>query len=91
MRLLNRAVGLSIVLGLCIILAPTQGNSQTFRGTILGSVVDSTGAAIPGATVIIKNQGTGQTRTTTSGDAGTYTVPELPVGMYAVTVSKEGL
>ncbi len=90
MSLMKRTLGLSMALGLFIVLAPSQGNSQTFRGTILGSVVDATGAAIPGATVTIKNQGTGQTRTTTTGDAGTYTVPELPVGLYAVTVSKEG-
>ena len=67
MSLMKRTLGLSMALGLFIVLAPSQGNSQTFRGTILGSVVDATGAAIPGATVVIKNQGTGQTRTTTSG------------------------
>ena len=65
-------------------------NAQTFRGTILGTIIDTSGAAIPGAQVVVKNQGTAQTRTTTSGDAGTYTVPELPVGQYAVRVSKEG-
>ena len=56
----------------------------------MGTITDSTGAAIPGARVVIKNQGTAQTRQTFSGDAGTYAVPELPVGQYAVTVSKEG-
>jgi outer membrane receptor protein involved in Fe transport len=64
--------------------------AQTFRGTILGTIVDSSGAAIPGARVVIKNEGTAQTRTTTSGEAGTYNVPELPIGSYAVSVSKEG-
>ena len=75
---------------IALILVSGLANAQTFRGTILGTIVDSSGAAIPGAQIVIKNQGTAQTRTTTSGDAGTYTVPELPIGQYAVTVSKEG-
>ena len=75
---------------LAFILVSGFARAQTFRGTILGTIIDSSGAAIPGATVVIKNQGTGQTRTTTSGDAGTYTVPELPIGLYAVTVSQQG-
>jgi len=78
------------IFALAIFLASGFAHAQTFRGTILGTVIDSTGAAIPGAQVVVKNLGTGQTRTTTSGDAGTYTVPELPVGQYSVTVSKEG-
>ena len=79
-----------VILTSAILLVSNFAHAQTFRGTILGTVIDSTGAAIPGAQVVVKNQGTSQTRTTTSGDAGTYTVPELPVGQYAVTVSKEG-
>ncbi len=78
------------LIGIALILVSGLAHAQTFRGTILGTIMDSSGAAIPGAKVVIKNQGTAQTRTTTSGDAGTYTVPELPIGQYAVTVSKEG-
>jgi len=78
------------LLFLCVIVVSATANAQTFRGTILGTVIDQSGAAIPGAQVVVKNQGTGTTRTTTSGDAGTYQVPELPVGLYSVTVTKEG-
>jgi hypothetical protein len=64
--------------------------AQTFRGTILGTVTDSTGAAVSGAKVIIRNANTGLERTTlTSGD-GTYSVPELPVGTYNITVTQTG-
>jgi hypothetical protein len=73
-----------------MIVVSANASAQTFRGTILGTVIDPSGAAIPGAQVVVKNQGTGTTRTTTSGDAGTYQVPELPVGQYSVTVTKEG-
>src|SRR5579872_467439 len=61
---------------------------QTFRGTILGSVTDASGASIPGATVTVKNTETGLTRTTESQADGSYSVPELPIGRYDVTVDK---
>jgi Carboxypeptidase regulatory-like domain len=54
-----------------------NGNAQTFRGTILGTVTDSSGAAISGATVTVKNTGTGFVRTVTTDDDGNYSAPEL--------------
>ena len=65
-------------------------NAQTFRGTILGTVTDTSGAAISGATVSVKNTGTGLLRTVTSDDDGNYSAPELPIGTYSVTVEKSG-
>src|SRR5271167_2419501 len=65
-------------------------NAQTFRGTILGSVSDSSGALVPGATVTIKNLDTGLTRVVTTSDDGSYSAPELPIGNYSVTVEKAG-
>lgn len=64
--------------------------AQTFRGTILGIVTDSSGGAIPGATVTIKNVDTGLTRTVTTAEDGSYAAPELPIGNYSITVEKEG-
>jgi hypothetical protein len=54
-----------------------NGNAQTFRGTILGTVTDSSGAAVSGATVSVKNTGTGLLRTVTTDDDGNYSAPEL--------------
>ena len=65
-------------------------NAQTFRGTILGTVTDSSGAAVSGATVTVKNTGTGLLRTVTTDDDGNYSTPELPIGTYSVTVEKSG-
>src|SRR5271154_6640838 len=65
-------------------------HAQTFRGTILGSVSDSSGASVPGATVTIKNLDTGLTRTVSTSDDGSYSAPELPIGNYSVTVEKAG-
>jgi hypothetical protein len=63
---------------------------QTFRGTILGTVTDPSGAVVGGATVKVRNVGTGQERTATTSADGSYTVPELPIGTYTVTVTQTG-
>lgn len=63
---------------------------QTFRGTILGSVTDPSGAFVAGAAVKVKNTATGLERTTTTSADGSYAVPELPIGAYSVTVSLAG-
>src|ERR1044071_3615362 len=65
-------------------------SAQTFRGTILGTVSDPNGALVAGAKVTVKNTGTGLERTTTTDDAGNYTVPELPIGPYEVRVEQTG-
>jgi outer membrane receptor protein involved in Fe transport len=64
--------------------------AQTFRGTILGTVSDSSGAAVPGATVTIKNLDTGLTRTVATSEDGSYSAPELSIGNYSVSVEKAG-
>ncbi len=77
-----------LAFGLVMGARPTTG--QTFRGAILGTVLDKSQAAVPGAKVTVKNEATGLTRATETGDAGTYSVPELPIGEYVVTVEKQG-
>src|SRR5215472_16842658 len=73
-----------------ILLVAVNLSAQTFRGTILGTITDPSGAVVAGAKVTVKNTGTGLERTTeTSGD-GSYSVPELPIGSYNVTVSQTG-
>ena len=79
---------LAAILLAAIFAAP--GWAQTFRGTILGTVTDSSGAAVVGATVTIKNVDTGLIRTTTSNAAGEFNVPELPIGTYTVTIEQNG-
>jgi len=78
------------LLAVVLLLSGSLVNSQTFRGTILGTVTDSSGAAVPGATVTIKNVDTGLTRTVSTTDSGDYSAPELPLGTYTVTVEKSG-
>jgi len=73
-----------------LLLCASSGKAQTFRGTILGTVTDSSGAAVSGAKVTIKNTDTGLTRQVTTTDDGSYAVPELPIGNYSVNVEKSG-
>src|ERR1022692_921984 len=73
-----------------VLLAALSLSAQTFRGTILGTVTDPSGAVIPGVKVTVKNTGTGLERTTETSADGSYSLPELPIGTYTVTVVQSG-
>jgi len=64
------------------------GGAQTFRGTIVGTVTDVNGGAIPDAAVRARNISTGLERATITDSAGNYAIPELPIGTYEVSVTK---
>lgn len=64
--------------------------AQRATGSIAGSIVDASEAAVPGAKVVVRNLATGVERSVTSNDLGYYVVPALPAGPYSVTVGKEG-
>ena len=63
-------------------------HAQQYSGTITGTVTDSSGAAVPGATVTATNLGTGEPHNTTTSDQGVYTFAQLPVGTYEVHVKQ---
>jgi hypothetical protein len=60
------------------------------RAEINGTVTDTNGGVVPGATVTVVKVDTAATRTVTANDAGEYNVPALDIGVYKVTVSKDG-
>jgi len=62
------------------------GYGQTGQGTISGTVADQSGASVAQARVTAKNTGTGLERTTTTSESGSYVLPNLPVGIYDITV-----
>jgi hypothetical protein len=64
--------------------------SQATTGVIQGTVFDQSGAVVPGASVVIRNTGTGFQRAVTSNSNGAFTAPLLPLGNYTVTVSAAG-
>jgi len=75
---------------LVVLAGGTTSQAQTFRGSILGTVTDSSGAALVGATVTVHNVDTGTDRMTETGTDGGYLMPELPVGAYDVSFSMKG-
>jgi Carboxypeptidase regulatory-like domain len=64
--------------------------AQVATGTILGNVTDTSGAAVPGATITATNLDTQFSRTTTSDESGQYSVLLLPLGNYKVDVTLDG-
>ncbi len=75
---------------LLVALAGVNRLNAQATATIVGTVTDSSGAAVPGAAVQVKNSGTGATQTATSDTQGRYIVPELIIGTYDVSASKMG-
>ena len=67
-----------------------QAIAQSVNGSITGSVTDSTGAVLPGATVIAHNLDTGVDTPTTTNSVGLYRIDFLPIGHYQVTATANG-
>ena len=77
-----------ILLLLVVLVLPYLAAAQ--EGTILGTVTDPSGAAVPNADVTITNVGTGVVRSLTTNDVGQYLASNLPVGKYDVKCSASG-
>src|SRR5881394_384753 len=81
----HRSRSVARLIGVVILLASwgAPARAQT-QGGITGLVTDSSGAAIPGATVTVTNTATSGTRNTTTNGEGLYAFPGLPPGSYQV-------
>src|ERR1700730_11419926 len=78
---------LSLALGLFL---PGLVQAQTASGSIIGTITDSTGAVVAGATVTAKSTSTGATQTRTTTESGTYSIVALDPGDYSITVESAG-
>src|SRR5512142_1118519 len=65
-------------------------HAQSDNASITGTITDSSGAVVPGATVTITNEATGLARTVNSNDTGFYAVTNLPPGNYTVSATAQG-
>lgn len=81
-RLIHSLLGLLLF---CV-----AATAQTGTSNISGTIKDTNGAVVPGATVTAKNDATGVTSTQTTTDSGLYSFASLPVGTYTITVEKQG-
>jgi hypothetical protein len=78
---------------LCILASFSQVSpcfGQGTTGTLEGTIVDTSGAAVPGASVLIKSVSTNLVRTVTSDSKGRYAVDTLNPGTYTLTVTAPG-
>jgi len=66
--------------------APAQSRS----GTIFGVVTDSTGAVLPGVSVVVTEEETSASREAMSDSRGRFEFTLLPIGRYTVRVSLQG-
>ncbi|MFN2414018.1 MAG: TonB-dependent receptor domain-containing protein [Pyrinomonadaceae bacterium] len=64
--------------------------AQSNKGTITGTVTDPNGAVVKDATVTATNAATGETRTATTSEDGTYVMPALDPGLYSVRIEAAG-
>src|SRR5262249_35077018 len=72
------------------VLIPTSGRAQVLSGSIVGQVLDTTNAGIPGALVRITHRETNQSRIATTNNEGEYSFQSLPGGIYDIAMNKDG-
>src|SRR6202048_3399983 len=78
------------VLSLALLMLSTLLQAQLVGGTIAGDVIDQSNAIVGEATVLIHNEETGGERHLVTAGDGTFSAPSIPVGVYSVTVTKDG-
>lgn len=89
MKLSQRFLAFAFLSSL-LVLAASITRGQTSRGTLTGTVTDSSGAVIAKASVSIKQLGTNVTRQTVTNEAGIYRFDAVDLGTYTLTVQASG-
>jgi Carboxypeptidase regulatory-like domain/TonB dependent receptor len=77
-------------LGLAFLLCNSAAKAQVTTADVLGTVTDPSGGTLPGATVVLTNNGTQSARTQQSNASGEYTFTQLESGQYSISVSAGG-
>src|SRR5258708_32960516 len=73
-----------------LLVIPLVAVAQVTTATMVGTITDPGGSIMPGAQVTARNVDTGLTRSVTSGDDGSYRLEFLPIGNYALEVTRSG-
>ncbi|HTD56690.1 MAG TPA: carboxypeptidase-like regulatory domain-containing protein [Silvibacterium sp.] len=84
------ATGIVFAMAAALILLGLTASAQTSSATLTGTVYDTSGAVVPGATVLLRNQQSGDTRREISNPEGYFTFAAVPPATYSVTVEKQG-
>lgn len=83
-------LGLVALLLLASFTFPQSACAQQTLGSLNGTVMDVSGAAVPQASVSIRNTSTNLTVTSLTKDDGSFNIAALPIGTYEVTITKQG-
>jgi Carboxypeptidase regulatory-like domain len=86
---MKKVFSLSVAFFLCLSIATLRVSAQA-TAQISGRVIDTTGAAVPGARVQATNVNTNAVRTTQTSNDGSYVLPALPLGPYSLRITKTG-
>ena len=81
---------LRLLLTLLLFITVSASLCLAQEATIVGTVMDPTGAAVPNASIVITNTDTGITRTITTGTDGQYVAPDLHIGRYVIRAQATG-
>lgn len=85
------ALAVALALGFLVAIQPTASDCQEATASMAGTVTDSSGAAVPGATVTLLNTTTGQKYTETTSTIGFYRFTNIPPGQgYQATFAAKG-
>jgi hypothetical protein len=90
MENLRKVLFVPVALVMLLALWPRTGQAQQVYGTMAGTVLDASGASIPGAAVTLTNTGTGNKRSMTSEAGGGYTFVNILPGTYSIEAEKSG-
>jgi Carboxypeptidase regulatory-like domain/TonB dependent receptor len=88
--MVSRKLRASVLPFILVLLTITSGQGQSTYGSIAGTVIDSSGAAMPASQVTLTNTGTSEKRTQTTGSDGLYSFVNLIPGTYRLEAKKEG-
>ncbi len=77
-------------IGLILVIFSDLAHAQFENGSVVGTIHDSSGAAVPGATVTVTNKATGIQSIVTSNGSGDYEALSLRVGTYTISASSQG-
>src|SRR5579872_6783741 len=85
-----RSMVLLLVPSFTLWLSPPLGAQGETTSAIVGTVVDQSGGALPGATITVTNQQTGSKRSAKADESGRFSFPQLQPGAYAVKAEAPG-
>ena len=83
-------MSLLAALALLMVLSPTYAAAQATTARLVGTVTETTGAVIPGASVVATNLDTGTRRDAITNDEGDFVIPNVPIGRYEVAAELAG-